>query len=135
MARAANKTQPTVASVEAFLGAVTPETRRADALAVCALMERLSGEPPRLWGPSIVGFGVRRYRYDSGREGETLIVGFSPRKPAMVLYGLLGGADEAEAAALGKVTTGKGCIYVKRLDDVNLSVLETLIRRKLQSST
>src|SRR6516165_3047133 len=105
-----NKTQPTAVSVDAFLAGVSPESRRADALALCEMMSRLSGEPPRMWGPSIVGFGVRHYRYESGREGEILRIGFSPRKPAIVLYGLGQAENNPAVAALGEVTTGKGCI-------------------------
>ena len=131
MASKPNKTQPTAVPVEAFLAAVTPDGRRADAHALCEMMARLSGEPARMWGPSIVGFGVRRYRYDSGREGETLKVGFSPRKPAMVLYGLGAAEGDPLVARLGKITTGKGCIYVKRLADIAPAVLEELIARAM----
>jgi len=92
-------------------------------------MQRASGEKPRLWGPSIVGFGSYHYRYDSGREGDIPLISFSPRKPATVLYSML---DHSEAKALlaklGRHTTGKGCLYVKRLADVDRTVLETLIR-------
>ncbi|HEY2179108.1 MAG TPA: DUF1801 domain-containing protein [Caulobacteraceae bacterium] len=123
----ANKTAPTAASVVTFLAGLAPEGRRADAAALSALMARVSGQPARLWGPSIIGFGVHRYRYDSGREGETPAVGFSPRKQALVLYGL-GEAGE-DPARLGKVTTGVGCIYVKRLADIDLAVLEATIAR------
>jgi hypothetical protein len=125
-----NKTQVTPVPVADFLAAVEPEGRRADALALCAMMERLSGEPPRMWGPSIVGFGVRRYRYDSGREGEILKVGFSPRKAATALY--VGGKAQADLVArLGKITTGKSCIYVKRLADIDAAVLEEIVLRTL----
>jgi len=127
MAGKPNKTQPTVVSVDDFLAGVTPETRREDALALRDMMARLSGEPARMWGPSIVGFGVRKYRYESGREGEILKIGFSPRKPATVLYV----ADQAEnnpaVATLGKVKTGKGCVYVGSLADIDLQGLERLI--------
>jgi hypothetical protein len=132
MAGKPNKTQPTAASVEAFLGALEPPARRDDALALAAVMQRLSGEPARLWGPSIVGFGVRRYRYDSGREGETPRIAFSPRKPALVLYLGVRAEDNPQVAALGKVTTGKGCIYVKRLADIDLGRLEALIAQSLR---
>jgi hypothetical protein len=125
-----NKTKVTAVAVSDFLAAIEPEGRREDALALCAVMQRLSGEPPRMWGPSIVGFGVRHYRYDSGREGEILKVGFSPRKPATVLY-IGGGAQPELVARLGKITTGKSCIYVKRLADVDTEVLEEIITRTL----
>ncbi len=95
------------------------------------MMSRISGEPARMWGPSIVGFGVRRYRYDSGRVGEICRVGFSPRKAATVLYISAHAQDNPDVAALGKVTTGKSCIYVKSLKDVDLARLEALIKRGL----
>jgi hypothetical protein len=131
MARNANKTQPTAVSVDAFLAAIPDERRRADAVALRALMVRLSGEPARMWGPSIVGFGVRHYRYDSGREGDTLKVGFSPRKGALVLYVTGHAETDPLVARLGRITTGKGCIYVKSLADIDLAVLEELIVRTL----
>jgi hypothetical protein len=127
----ANKTQVTAASPEAFVAALTPDSRRADAAALSALMSRISGEPARMWGPSIVGFGVRRYRYESGREGETPRLGFSPRKEAFVIYGLGDPANDARVAALGKVTTGKGCVYFKRLADIDLGRLEALLASRL----
>ncbi|HEY1447129.1 MAG TPA: DUF1801 domain-containing protein [Caulobacteraceae bacterium] len=126
-----NKTQPSAVSVDDFLAGVTPDSRRADALALVEIMSRLSGEPARMWGPSIVGFGVRHYRYESGREGEILKVGFAPRKPATVLYGVGGPENEPAVAALGKVTTGKGCVYVKNLGDIDLGRLESLIANTL----
>ena len=129
---AKNKTQPTARSVEDFLAAVTPDARREDARALCTLMARLTSEPPVLWGPTIIGFGSYHYRYDSGREGDIIRVGFSPRKPATVLY-IHGGFARYEAlvAQLGKVSRGKSCIYVKRLADLDLGVLETLIAESL----
>ena len=130
MAAKANKTQPTAGSVEDFLAAVTPDGRRADATAVAALMTRLSGEPPRMWGPGIVGFGERHYKYESGREGSTLEIGFAPRKEALALYGM-GVQDSPLLAGLGKFTTGKGCLYIKRLADIDVAVLEALIVRAL----
>ena len=129
---AANKTQPTEVSVEAYISALPVHQRPDDARALVALMQRLSGEAPRMWGPSIIGFGVHRYRYESGREGETVRVGFAPRKPALVIYGLGSViADPSVAAALGKHTTGKGCLYIKALKDIDLGVLETAIIRAL----
>jgi hypothetical protein len=132
MANKPNKTQATQVPVETFLAGVSSDGRREDAFALCEMMGRLSGEPARMWGPSIVGFGVRRYRYESGREGEILKVGFSPRKPALVLH-VAGGLAEGDplVARLGKFTHGKACIYVKRLADIDLSVLEALIVRTL----
>ena len=129
---AKNKTQPTATSVDAFLAAVEPEARRQDARALCEMMARLSSEPPVLWGPTIVGFGSYHYRYDSGREGDIPRVGFSPRKPAHVLY-INGGFPRYETlvSKLGKLSRGKSCLYVKRLGDIDLEVLEALIAESL----
>jgi Domain of unknown function (DU1801) len=131
MAGKPNRTQETTASVEAFVAAIDSPDRRADCETLSALMARLSGEPARMWGPSIVGFGVRHYRYDSGREGDILRIGFSPRKAAISLY--VTGETEGDpmVAALGKITHGKSCINMKRLADIDLAALEALIRRTL----
>ena len=126
-----NKTQETAASVDAFLAAIAAPERRADCQALSELMSRVSGEPARMWGPSIVGFGVRHYRYDSGREGDILRVGFSPRKAAISLYVTGEAEGDPMVAALGKVSHGKSCINVKRLADIDLAALEALIRRTL----
>ena len=124
-----NKTQPTTASVTAYIGALTDPIRRSDAKKLVQLMRRISGEKPKLWGPSIVGFGKYHYRYDSGREGDMPLIAFSPRKAALVLYGLLGqGGTKALLAKLGNHTTGKGCLYIKKLADVDSKVLESLIK-------
>jgi Domain of unknown function (DU1801) len=123
-----NKTKPTALSVPAYLDAIPDETRRADAKALVKLMKRVTGEQPKMWGPSIIGFGTHHYVYESGREGDSPLIGFSPRKPATVLYGLRSGDDsETLLAKLGKHTTGKGCVYIKKLEDIDQTVLETLI--------
>jgi hypothetical protein len=124
MAGKPSKTQITTLSVDDFLAAVSPEDRRQDCQTLVDMMSRLSGEPARMWGPSIVGFGVRHYRYDSGREGDILKVGFSPRKAAITLYVRPSTKDRPNAERLGKVTAGKGCLYVKRLSDIDLNALE-----------
>ena len=125
---AANKTVKTDANVSAFVASVTDPVQRADAETLIALMARASGEPPKLWGPSIIGFGSHHYRYDSGREGDTLRIGFSPRKGQTVLYALSGGPSfEVNLARLGKYKRGKGCLYIKRLADVDLAVLGDMI--------
>jgi len=130
---AENKTKPTEASVAQFLDAVPDPVRRDDGKAVAALMARVTGEQPAMWGPSIVGFGAYRYKYESGREGEMCRIGFSPRKPELVLYVLNGNEDQsATLARLGKHKTGKGCLYIKQLGDVDLGVLEELVRDKLE---
>ena len=126
-----NKTQPTAVTVETFLEGASPERAR-EARELCDLMSRLAGEPATMWGPSIIGFGTHHYRHDSGREGVMPAVAFSPRRPAIVFYGLAGALeDEADLAKLGKITTGKGCLYLKRLSDANLEALEDLIARAL----
>ncbi len=127
MAQAPNKTQETDADVEAFLAAVAPEPRQAEARAICDLMARVSGEPPRMWGSAIVGFGSYHYRYDSGREGDAPLVGFSPRKAALTLYIMAGHQDDALMARLGKYKTGKACLYLNRLADADQEVLAEVI--------
>ena len=129
---AENKTKPTGASVDDFIAAVPDEQRRADAKTLLAMMERLSGEEPYMWGPTIVGFGSYRYKYDSGREGEAGRIGFSPRAKELVVY-LVDGYEgkEAQLARLGKHRIGKSCLYIKRLSDVDQGVLEELITASL----
>ena len=123
-----NKTKATALSVTAYINTLTDPTQRSDAKELVQLMQRASGEKPRLWGSSIVGFGTHHYRYDSGREGDMPLISFSPRKAALVLYSLLGNGEvKALLAKLGKHTTGKGCLYIKKLADVDRKVLETLI--------
>lgn len=132
MTKAENKTQATVTRVEDFITGIADENQRADARSLIAMMMRLSGEPATMWGPSIIGFGRYRYRYDSGREGEMCRIGFSPRKGQTVLYLIDGFEGHAELMAkLGKHKTGKSCLYVKRLSDINLVVLEDMCRSSL----
>lgn len=123
------KTVPGTASVAAFLAAVPDARQRADCDVLVRMMRDATGCEPVLWGPGIVGFDSYRYRYDSGREGEMPIVGFSPRKAATVLYLLPGFAGrDALLRKLGKHATGKSCLYVKRLADVDQAVLEAVVR-------
>ncbi len=122
---AENKTKLTKLSVTAFINAVTDPARRADAKALVKLLQRATGEKPQMWGPSIIGLGSYHYKYESGREGDMPIVGFSPRKAATVLYGVAGARDLLPK--LGKHTTGKGCLYIKKLADVDQQVLETMV--------
>ncbi|MFN5632112.1 MAG: DUF1801 domain-containing protein [Sphingomonadales bacterium] len=132
MTKAENKTQATVARVEDFVTGIADENQRADARSLIAMMTRLSGEPATMWGPSIIGFGRYRYRYDSGREGEMCRIGFSPRKGQTVLYLIDGFEGHAELMAkLGKHKTGKSCLYVKLLSDIDLVVLEDMCRSSL----
>jgi len=129
-----NKTKPTKLSAAAFIDALTDETQRADAKALVKLMQSATGEKAMMWGPSIIGFGSYHYMYESGREGDMPLVGFSPRKTATVLYGLVGSGDvEALLAKLGKHTTGKGCLYIKKLGDVDQEVLEALVVKAISS--
>ncbi len=131
---AENKTKPTKVSVAEFVGALTDQARRADAKALVKLMQGASGEKPKMWGPSIIGFGSYHYRYESGREGDMPLIGFSPRKAATVLYGLGAGESKALLAKLGKHTTGKGCLYIKKLADVDVRVLEEMIAKSLAAT-
>ena len=126
---AANKTKATAASVDDFLDAVADPRRRDDAKALRALMERVSGVPAAMWGPSIVGFGRYHYRYDSGHQGDMARIGFSPRARELVLYLDDGGYGRHQGLMdrLGKYRTGKSCLYIKSLDDVDRAVLEQLI--------
>ena len=122
---AENKTKTTAVSVDSFLDAIADEAKRADAKALRAMMENISGEPAVMWGPSIVGFGHHHYKYASGREGDTARIAFSPRAKELVLYGgFLRLPDRL--ARLGKYRAGKGCLYIKRLADVDLGELEAM---------
>ena len=125
------KTRPTQRSVAEFIDSVADPVRREDARAIDAMMRRVTGEEPRMWGPSIVGYGEYHYRYASGHEGDAPRLGFSPRKAEQVLYVLAydeGDHSEEEAllARLGKYRRGKTCLYVRRLDAVDPAVLEQL---------
>ncbi|GAA1512710.1 hypothetical protein BJ978_002287 [Agromyces terreus] len=123
------KTVPTGASVADFLDAVEPAGRREDGLILRELFDRVTDTDAVMWGPSIVGYGVRRYRYASGREGDWPILGFSPRKANVALYGLQIPGGEALVERLGKVKLGAECLWVGRLSTVDLDVLASLIDR------
>lgn len=127
------KTKATNASVDKFLAGVQDERRRNDCLTVAKLMQQVTKAPPKMWGPSIVGFGDYTYRYESGRELEWFLVGFSPRKEALTLY-LMPGSLEFSAALknLGKHKTGKGCVYIKSLDDVDQHALKALLQESVK---
>ena len=128
-----NKTKPTGASVDAFLDGLADAQMQADCRAVAAMMAEVTGSEPRLWGSSIVGFGSYHYRYASGREGDFMLAGFAPRKRALTLYIMAGFAEYADLLArLGKHTTGKSCLYVKRLADVDQAVLRELVTRSVR---
>ena len=127
------KTKKTKASVDAFLNKVDDEQRRKDCQTVLKLMKQATGEEPKMWGAGIVGFGLYRYRYASGHEGEWPIIGFSPRKNDLTLY-IMPGFEKFESlmAKLGKYKTGKSCLYIKKLDDVEVPVLKKLIAKSVE---
>ena len=121
----------TDASVVEFLARVPGEQRREDAHRLCAMMCDITGEPPAMWGASIVGFGTYHYQYASGREGDSPLAGFSPRRQHLVIY-LIGGFESRHRRALARLgphTTGKGCLYIRRLDAVDRDALRELIDR------
>lgn len=121
-----NKTQPTNGSIKDFIAALPPE-KQDEAWALIRMMEEASGEPPVLWG-SIIGFGTYQYKYASGREGEWMKIGFSPRKTQFSLYLSCDVADFADdLAELGEHSIGKGCLYIKRLSAINVEVLKKII--------
>ena len=130
MATAPRKTTPSDADVETFLASVPDERRRADAQAALALMREVTGAEPVLWGGSVVGFGRQPYTTADGKQHQWFAVGLSPRKAALTLYGLTYyGSNEELLERLGPHTTGKGCLYVKRLDAVDREVLVELVAR------
>ena len=132
MAKAKNKTQPTAVSPEAFLSAVDHQQRREDGFTLLDFFNRVTGLKPKMWGSSIIGYGRYHYKYDSGREGDFLITGFSPRKTALTVYVLPGYRDMSEKLTrLGKHKTGKSCLYINKLVDVDMAVLEEIIRDDL----
>lgn len=132
MATAENKTQPTEQSVTYYLACLEPDQKRKDAMAINAMMRRVTGEVPKMWGNSIIGFGKTHYQYDSGREGDWFLVGFAPRKANLVLYIM---PDFKQFAALrkklGKHKTGKSCLYINKLADVDMDVLEKMVTQSV----
>lgn len=130
------KTKPTEQSVEKFLQGVSPEQKRRDCLTLVELMRQITGSEPRMWGSSLVGFGSYHYKYASGHEGDSFLTGFSPRKQNLTLY-IMAGFDRYDdlMQRLGKYTTGKSCLYVKRLADIDLPTLSELIRQSVNTMT
>jgi hypothetical protein len=125
---AENKTQPTGASVENYLDAIEDQNRRKDCAALAELMAKATHQEPQMWGASIVGFGSYHYKYDSGREGDSCLTGFSSRKGDISIYLLASFPGREELLAkLGKHKTGKGCLYIRALSDVDPAVLEQLV--------
>ena len=128
------KTKKNSASVEGFLQSVENEKRRADSLVVLDLMKEVTNEEPAMWGTSIVGFGSYHYKYANGREGDWMKVGFSPRKQNMTLYIMDGfGSYDSLLQNLGKYRTGKSCLYINKLEDVDQTVLRELVRQSVAS--
>jgi hypothetical protein len=130
---AENKTTPNDQDVEQFLNSVDDERKRKDSFTILELMKQVTGLEPTMWGSSIVGFGNYHYKYASGREGDMILAGFSPRKQNLTLYNM-GGFERYDdlLKKLGKHTTGKGCLYIKRLDDVDLPTLKNLIEESFK---
>lgn len=132
MAKAKNKTTQTENSVEDYMAAITPEQKQADCRKIMSMMEQLSGWKPKMWGASIVGFGEYHYKYDSGREGDFMRIGFSSRAQNITVYIMPGYQDfDDELSRLGKHKMGKSCLYIKRLSDVDGEVLEEMIEKGL----
>ena len=130
---AENKTKPTAKSVPDFLDSMDDPVRKKDCQTIAAMMEELTGSKPKMWGDSIVGFGDYRYKYASGREGDWFLVGFSPRKQNLTLY-IMGYLEFYTdiLKGLGKFKHGKGCLYIKKLEDIDLDVLKTLISTSIK---
>lgn len=129
MAKANNKTVATEVSPKAFLDALEDGQRKTDALALLPWFEQITGWKARMWGPSIIGFGRYHYKYETGREGDFLITGFSPRKTALTIYILPGYRDmSGHLAKLGKHKIGKSCLYINKLADIDMPVLEDMVR-------
>jgi hypothetical protein len=123
------KTKVTEQTVDGFLGKIDSETVRDDCKMIIKLMKKVTGKPPKMWGTSIVGFDQYHYKYDSGHEGDMCVVGFSPRKANLSLYVSLGAPGQEQLLKkLGKHKAAKGCLYVKKLEDIDLEVLESIIR-------
>jgi hypothetical protein len=126
------KTKPTRASVSAFLDSITDDSRRRDCKALARIMTEVTGASPKMWGPSIVGFGDYHYRYESGREGDWFLAGFSPRARELTVY-IMAGLDRQPALMkkLGRFKAGRSCLYIKRLDDIDVGVLTELVRESV----
>lgn len=132
---AENKTKPTKASVTAFLNKIKDRQLREDCFAILEMMQKVSNSDPVMWGSAIIGFGSFHYVYESGREGDTIVIGFSPRKQNITIY-LTGGLSQVEddLTKLGKYKRGKGCLYVKSLSDVNAEVLKKILSKAVKKA-
>jgi hypothetical protein len=126
------KTKRNKGDVEAFLNNVSDEKKRQDSFTILELMKQVTGKKPEMWGDSIVGFGSYHYKYASGREGDWFVTGFSPRKQNLTLY-IMSGFDEYDQllSKLGKHSTGKSCLYIKKIEDVDVDVLTELVKKSV----
>lgn len=133
MAKAELKTKPTKINVEKFLNNIKDEKKRKDTFKILMMMKQITKEEPKMWGPSIVGFGSYHYKYESGREGDMCITGFSPRKQALTIY-IMPGFERYKILMdkLGKYKTGKSCLYINKIEDVDLKVLKELISESVK---
>ncbi len=131
---AENKTKETKSSVSAFFARIKDPVQRKDSKALARLMKEVTKLPPRMWGTAIVGFGSVHYKYESGREGDTPLLGFSPRKGTLVIYGTGKAWDATLLKRLGKHDTGKGCLYIRRLEDVHQPALKKLLQTAVRLS-
>lgn len=129
---AENKTKPTAQSVQEFLEGVAHEQRRKDSFVVLEIMKEITQEEPTMWGPSIIGFGNYHYKYESGREGDFFLTGFSPRKQSLTLY-IMGGFSQYDTLLeqLGKHKHGKSCLYINKLDDIDMDILKEMIQKSV----
>ena len=127
-------TRPTDASVQRFLAGIPDEQRREDSRRLCAMMQEITGEPPTMWGASIIGFGTYHYRYASGHEGDSALAAFALRRRRLAIYlvGEFESRHRSVLARLGPHTSGKGCLYIRRLDEVNRGALRELIDRSVR---
>lgn len=133
MSKSENQTRPTSQPVEEFLATVENEERRRDSEVLCRLMAEITGQPPTMWGPAIIGFGQYHYKYESGREGDAPAAAFSPRKQSLTVY--IGGGFhkyEKELGKLGPHTTSQVCLYIRHLKDIDLSVLREIIKKSYE---
>lgn len=136
MANAELKTKKTDVSVSGFIDSIKDERRREDCRKIASIMEKATGAKPKMWGSSVVGFGDYHYKYESGRENDWFVMGFSPRKEALTLYFMTGTQPYAALLQkLGKHKTGKGCLYIKSMDDVDIKVLSELATRSSKDLT
>jgi hypothetical protein len=127
------KTKPTQASVKDFLNQIPDKERRDDCFAIAKIMEEVTGDKPKMWGPSIVGFGTYHYKYASGREGDWPVTGFSPRKKDLTLYIMMGFEKHADLMKqLGKYSNAKSCLYIRRLSDIHVPTLKKLIKSSVK---